>query len=141
MPRMSARAWSVQAIFLATLSLAAVLSGGWKRGLPHALPVGHGQTELRKHFLMWNGLVVFEPIAGFGDGLLFLRADLLVFERRIRQLAGQRVEHNFHDMHDGGDLVRRRVIQRLLSVFSVCVHSCIGRGPRSRSLARRIDDI
>ena len=70
-----------------------------------------------------NRLVVLEPLMGFGDSLAILFGEWLVIERSVRQLAGKRVEHDFHDMHDRRDLIGRQVIQQLLGVLSVCVHS------------------
>jgi len=41
------------------------------RLLPHLVPVGHGQAQLRENVLVRNRLVVPEPFIGFGDGLAF----------------------------------------------------------------------
>ncbi len=68
---------------------------------------------------MRNGLVVLQPFAGFRCGTLFVFTDLFVFGRSAGQFAGKRVEHDFHYMHHGGDLIGRQVIQQLLGVFSL----------------------
>src|SRR5579862_6683385 len=61
---------------------------GRKRGLLHALEIGRGKSKLGEDFLVRNRLVVLEPLAGFGDRALFVLANLLIFERGVRQFAG-----------------------------------------------------
>ena len=45
--------------------------------------------------LVRYGLVVFEPLAGFGDGVLFVLADLFVFQRRVAERGGHRINDGF----------------------------------------------
>lgn len=80
----------------------------------HLLPVGHGQAELREHFLMRDRLVVLEPFIGLGDGpALGIAQGVSVLLRRNQSL--QKVNH-------GGELVRAKLIQQVVSVLSVRGH-------------------
>ena len=74
---------------------------------------------------MWNAFATSERCTRPIERRGCLGSDLLIIDRRICQPAGQRIEHDFHNVHDGRDLIRRKVIQQALGVFSICVHGRI----------------
>ena len=55
--------------------------------------------------IVGNAICEPEELIGFGDGLAILFGKWFVIERGVRQLAGERVEHHFHDMHHRRDLI------------------------------------
>ena len=82
---------------------------------------------------MWNGLILFEPLADFGDGLFFVTGYLFVFHRRVGQSAGKWIKHDFHQMNDGGDLAGTR----WLSSCWACSRSLFMAGPMLSASAWR----
>jgi hypothetical protein len=65
------------------------------RGAAHPFKIGRRQPEFGEHLLVRYGPAVFERLAGFGDGALFVLADLFVFQRRVTQRSGQRIDDGF----------------------------------------------
>ena len=55
---------------------------------------------------------------------LLLFAHLCILEGRRRKLAGNRVQHDLHQIHNGIHLVGRQSIQQLLGVFSLLTVAC-----------------
>src|ERR1017187_3378705 len=89
MPRTSALAWPVQTMPLA------IVAWGFFRGLvAHRVPIGHGQAELRQHFLMRDRLVVLEPFIGLGNGFAFGIAQGVSILQR---------DDGFEQMNHGGE--------------------------------------
>ena len=88
------------------------------------------------HFLVRDGLIVLEPLLGFGYRALFRLPDFLVFELRVGQRARKRIEHRFHNVHNGSHLIGRQLIQQLLGVFEVGIHgSSSGAARKERGAA------
>ncbi len=68
---------------------------------------------------MWNA---FATCDGSMSGVEFgsrLRVDLLVFERRVGNRPRHGIEHDPQEMHEGGDLIGRQVIQQMLRVLFI----------------------
>ena len=96
--RTSALAWSVQTIRLAFA----------RRFCTHAFPVGHGEAEIGEHLFMGDGLVMFEPFVGLGDGFVFGGAErVAVFVR----------DHRFEEMNDGVEFIGGEEGEEVLGVL------------------------
>jgi hypothetical protein len=73
----------VKATRLAILALA--VEGFVERSFGHGLPVRHGEAEIGEDFLHGDGLVVFAPLVGLGDGLTILFGERLIVNGSERQ--------------------------------------------------------
>src|SRR5438128_1557358 len=102
MARMSATARSVQAIRLP------IPRFGFS---PHLLPVSLCQSEFRQNFLVWNGLVVLEPLVGLANG------PALRGTERVAVLFCR--DHGLQQMHDSSELARPEALQQFVGVLLV----------------------
>ena len=95
---------------------------GWIRRKSHPPKVVHGESEIGQHLLVRNRLVVLPRLLGLGYGAFLVGGNRFILRRRIREFARERIEHNLHQMDDGGDLLVRQVVEQLLRVGSIGVH-------------------
>src|SRR5437899_5937307 len=55
-----------------------------------------------------------QPVASFGDGVLFLFADDLVFQRRVAQGSGSRIDNRLQKLHQAGELRFWQAVNQLV---------------------------
>src|ERR1035437_4402081 len=61
-------------------------------------------AEFGQHLLMRNRSVVFEPLAGFVEGVRLFRGQRLIVYRRVGDGARDGIQHHLEQAAHGGDL-------------------------------------